>query len=257
MCLPLEGQHAVHHVLQHLWPGDGPLLVDVADDEHSDPRPLGQLHQRHGALLHLSDAAGHGVGFARQDGLHGVHDQNLRFDLLHRVQNGLQIVLCQDVQVLAADVQPVGAELDLSGGFLTGDIQNRGKLTQMVANLQHQRGFPDARRTADEHQRPLHCTAAQHVVQLPHAGLETQLLRVLDLAEPLGLRTAVQAAYGGLGTAPHPLRRLLYDGVPVAAGGTAALPFGELVATFGTEKDGLRFHRCHSLPLVSWSGRHS
>ena len=30
----------------------------------------------------------------------------------------------------------------------------------MVANLQHQRGFPDARRTADEHQRTLNGAAA-------------------------------------------------------------------------------------------------
>ena len=80
------------------------------------------MSERKNKMIELGDAAGHGVGFIGQNGLHGVHDQDLRLDLLHCVQNGFQVVFRQNIKILAADVQPVGTEFDLSGGFLTGNI---------------------------------------------------------------------------------------------------------------------------------------
>ena len=61
MLVALKVQHAIHHVLQHLGAGYGAFLVDVADDKDRDPLPLGHLHQRQGAVLHLTDAACGGV----------------------------------------------------------------------------------------------------------------------------------------------------------------------------------------------------
>ena len=78
MLVSLEIQHAVHHVLQDLGPGDGALLVHMADDEHGDPLALGQLHQGHGAVLHLSHPSGGGIQVLVIQGLDGVHDQHVR-----------------------------------------------------------------------------------------------------------------------------------------------------------------------------------
>ena len=62
MLVPLKVQYAVHHVLQNLGACNGTLFVDMADDEHRDPLTLGYLHQCHGAVLHLADAACRRVG---------------------------------------------------------------------------------------------------------------------------------------------------------------------------------------------------
>ena len=61
MLVTLKVQHAVHHVLQYLGTGNGAFLVDMADDKDRDLLPLGYLHQRQGAVLHLTDAACGGV----------------------------------------------------------------------------------------------------------------------------------------------------------------------------------------------------
>ena len=69
---------ALIHVLQDLRPGDGALLVHMADDKHGDPLALGQLHQGHGAVLHLSHPSGGGIQVLVIQGLDGVHDQHVR-----------------------------------------------------------------------------------------------------------------------------------------------------------------------------------
>ena len=53
----LEIEYAVHHMLQDLRAGDRAFLIDVPDHEYRDALPLGELHQRHRAILHLSHTA--------------------------------------------------------------------------------------------------------------------------------------------------------------------------------------------------------
>ena len=97
--LPLEIQHAVHHMLQHLGTGNGPLFVDVAHDENSHALPLGQLHQRHGTLLHLTDAAGRRGHVPMVEGLDGVHDQDVVV-LPGLLYDAAKVRLREDEQVL-------------------------------------------------------------------------------------------------------------------------------------------------------------
>ena len=77
MPLALKVQDAVHHVLQHLGSGDGALLIDVADDKNGEPLPFCQLHQGHGALLHLAYAARRGGQIPAVKGLDRVDNQNV------------------------------------------------------------------------------------------------------------------------------------------------------------------------------------
>ena len=114
-------------MLQYLGPGDGALLVDVADDEHRHSPALGQIHQGHGAVLHLADAAGGGGQLPVVHGLDGVHDEHVGLELGHRLGHVVHAGLGQQVELLAAHPQPLGPQLDLPLGFLAGDIEHLGK----------------------------------------------------------------------------------------------------------------------------------
>src|SRR5699024_4254992 len=114
-----------------------------------------------------------------------------------------------------------------------------------LADLEHQSGFADARRTAHQHQGALYRSSAQHPVQLSHAGGEPDFLPSLSVIQ-------VDRLYSMEGRTPPLLAPagpcfwrglLLYNGVPLAAGGTAARPLRRLVAAGGTEKNAFWF--CH------------
>ena len=80
--LALEKQLAVDHVLEHLRPRDRALLIDMADNEDGHAAALGQLHEGHGAVLDLRDAAG-GSGILRAvERLDGVGNENIRLHLV-------------------------------------------------------------------------------------------------------------------------------------------------------------------------------
>ncbi len=113
MPLPLEIEHAVHHVLQHLGSGDGALLVHMPDDKYGDIFPLGQLHQCQGAFLYLAYAAWGGGHIPVVQGLDGVHDEHVGLELVDGVHQVLQIGLCQQIEALAPHAEPLGPQLDL------------------------------------------------------------------------------------------------------------------------------------------------
>ena len=125
-------------------------------------------------------------------------------------------------------------------GLLAGDIQHLAGAAQLLADLEHQRGLADTGRAAHQHQRALHRAAAQHPIQLPHAGGEADLLILLQRCNGGCLYsvcdTLCLAAFG------RALRRLLHHGVPRAAHGAAARPFGALAAALRAEKDRFCFH---------------
>ena len=125
------------------------------------------------------------------------------------------------------------------GGFLAGNIQNLGKFPQLLANLQHQCGLADTRRAAHQHQGALHRAAAQHPVQLPHAGRKPDLVSGTDIHDGYRLyRSGRRRLSSGL----HRLIRLLHDTVPCAAGRAASGPLGGLVAALGAVKYGFCLH---------------
>ena len=118
--------------------------------------------------------------------------------------------------------------------FLTGDIENRLALADTAAKLQQQRGFADAGRTADQHQRPTHGAAAEHAVKFADACGKSQFLLGIQLRDQLGLRDALCAcAERRLG-----LFRCFHKGVPRAARRALPHPFCRLIAAFRAIKDG-------------------
>ena len=86
----LKLEHRIDDVLQDLRSGEGPLLVDVADEDHGDATRLGEAEQRRGTLAHLRNAARRTLGLLGGDGLYGVDDDDLGFLLLDVVEDGLQ-----------------------------------------------------------------------------------------------------------------------------------------------------------------------
>ena len=232
-------------MLQHLGTGDAALLVDVADDEHCDALSLGHLHQSHGAVLHLPHAAGRGVQFLVIQSLDGVHDQHVRLLPADTLQHVAQPRLRQDEQVPAVHGQTLGPQLQLAGRLLAGDVQHLAGSAQLLTDLEHQCGFADTWCAAHQHQRAFYSAAAQHAVQLPHAGGETDLLILLQGCN--GRRVYSICDTLGLSAFDRSLRRLLHHGVPRAADGAAARPLGALAAALRAEKDGFCFHVVPSL----------
>ena len=121
-------------------------------------------------LLHLPDAARRRIQLLVIERLDRVDDQDVGLFLLYALKNISQASLGQDEQPRALNLQALGAELELVGRLLTGDIQHLRKLPQTAADLEHQRRLADARRAAHEHERALDRSAAENAVELTHAG---------------------------------------------------------------------------------------
>jgi hypothetical protein len=86
-------------------------------------------------------------------------------------QHGPQVGLGQDGDLERAVGQALGAQADLLGRLLAGDVERRtarrGQVPQRHAG---QRRLADAGGAAQQHERPGHEPAAQHPVELADAG---------------------------------------------------------------------------------------
>ena len=67
-------------MFQHAGAGDGAFLGHVADQEDRDVAALGRVHQAHGTLAQLADAAGSRLQLIHIDCLDGVDDRQLRLE---------------------------------------------------------------------------------------------------------------------------------------------------------------------------------
>ena len=124
----------------------------------------------------------------------------------------------------SASPRRCGAHAHLVGGFLAGDVDDAAAAPrQRRAGLDQQRRLADARLAADQRRRPRHEAAARRAVELVDARQQARLGRmrsgkVLERERPAGGAFARRAG-------AHPQRRrLLDDGVPLAAGLALALP---------------------------------
>ena len=241
-------------MLQHLRPRDGPLLVHMAHHEAGVAVELGRLHQSHGAVLHLADAAGTAGEVPVEHGLDGVNDDHLGLFQLDGPEDVVQVCLRQHQDPVLGHPQPPRPHFQLPGALLPCDIEDFF-VSQQAADLQQQRGLADARRPPHQDDGARYRAAPQHPVQLPHAGGKAQLLVVpLQLGD--GLREVHHSRprrfdrprlapvwSGVLGS--------LHQGVPMLAGGALAEPFTCLVPAFRTEKSGLFFHSFCFAPMYS------
>ena len=102
------------------------VLGDVADQHGGDVAGLGDPDQGGRDLLDLGDAAGHALDPGRADGLHRVDHQQRRADLLDVGEHGAQVGLGGEVELVVHAAGAVGAQPDLGGGLLAGDVEGAG-----------------------------------------------------------------------------------------------------------------------------------
>ena len=180
--------------------------------------------------------------------------------LLERREHGLEVGLRDhgDPQ-RGALAQPLRPQTDLRRRFLSRDVERppagRGEVRQ---RHRRQRRLPDARRAADQDQRPRDDAAAQHSVELADARAQPRLLARDDVGQLHRLRrgdcappSAGRSRCAGAGDARP---ALLYQRVPLATAGAAPGPARTLVAAGGADVDLVRTGHCSE--ATRWSRRH-
>src|SRR5680860_497286 len=164
--LAFEVQYGIDHVLQHAWPGDGSFLGDVTDDEDRDIARFRPLHQPARAFPHLGYAAGRGGDVFEHHRLDRVNHHHGGGDPFDCGEDCVEIRFGEDQDVIGRDPQPIGPELDLLGGFFSGNVHNRVPVgPQESRRLKNQGRLADAWIAADKHERPPDETASEHAVE--------------------------------------------------------------------------------------------
>ena len=126
-------------------------------------------------------------------------------------------------------MEPLTAELQLVLRLLSGYIEDLPALAKTAADLQHQGGFADTRRSAHQDEGALHDAASQDSVQLPDAAGEPDLALLPEGSDGTRFSWQVKEDTAALPLPCRPLW-LLHDGVPGTAGGALPRPAAELVA---------------------------
>lgn len=146
-----------------------------------------------------------------------------RADMLH---NELYIRFSKHTQVWAGHTEPHRTQLDLPGGFLTGNIQNPQMLPEILTDLQEDCRFADAGITADQNQRALDNPTAKHAIELGKTGMVTMLVLCIDFLDRLRARKKRRSRISRNGSFRRCSRfdRLLHR-VPLAAIRTFSRPF--------------------------------
>src|SRR3954449_6182047 len=174
--------------------------------------------------------------------LDGVDDAHLGRFRLDRCLDCLEVRLGHDRHPEGVRAEPLCSQLDLRGRLFAGDVQNPAPGAREVAEgAARDRRLADAGRAADEHHRPGHEAAAQHPVELADPRLQATQPGRLDVGERHRLEGALR---GGTPRARGRRRgrSLLHHRVPLAAAGTAAVPFGAVVAALRADEEGGRRH---------------
>ena len=257
--VPFEIQDGIDHVLQHPGPCQRPLLGDVTDQKHGGSGLLGESHQLRRALPHL----GHGTrGRLEQfavNGLDRVHDQIVRPLRCSHCQDALQFGRGQNLHRRAGQLQPPGAQADLTDGLLARDVEHPMPQTQGGDGLQQKGGFADARITADEHGGTGHQASAKYTVELLQATRGSVNVLGFHAGQRNRLRRDCAGRTGKTGKPPAPDRRLrvfhaFHQGIPDAAARALARPLVLHMAAFGTAMNRLAVlaatHRHGLTPLT-------
>ena len=113
------------------------------------------------------------------DGLDGVDDQQRGPHLLDVGQHGTEVGLGREEELVVHPAGPIGAQPDLGGGLLAGDVERAGAHPRgLGGDLEQQRALADAGLAREQDRGARDQPAAEHPVELGHAtGAE---LRVLD-----------------------------------------------------------------------------
>ncbi len=178
VAVALEVQYDVDDVLEHAGPGDRAVLGDVADEDGGDVAGLGHPDQGRRHLLDLGDAAGHPLEVGGTDRLDGVDDQQARSHLVDVGQDGAEVGLGREVELVVDPAGPVGPEPDLGRRLLAGDVEGASLVAgRLGGHLQQEGALADAGLSGEKDGRARHQPSAEHPVELGHpAGAERRLL---------------------------------------------------------------------------------
>ncbi len=252
VAVAFEMQHHVDEMFQRARSGDGPVLGDVADEDQRDAVGLRGGGQRGGDRAHLRDAAGDAVGLGGGHGLHRVHDDQRGLDRRNVVQHRVQVGLGGQVNLVSAAADAVGAQPDLAGGLLTGDIQRApARLRPAMGDLEQQRRLAHAGIARQQRDRTGHHAAPEHPVEFADARRAVLADVRLDGADRNGSRTEAEPGRATAGATDRAEHRHLIDGAPGAALQAAAHPFGGDMSAFRAAV--LRARICHAMTV---SGRY-
>ena len=183
VAVALELQHAVDEVLEHARPGDRAVLRHVADEERGDAGLLRDAQQPRRRLAHLRDRARRRADLLRPERLHRVDHADGRPLALERRADRVELGLGEDLDVVAA-AEPRRAQLHLRHRLLAGDEQRPPLARDRAERGQQERRLADAGLAADEHERRRDEPAAEHAVELGHAGRDPVGLLGDDVDEP-------------------------------------------------------------------------
>src|SRR5690606_31279659 len=186
---------------------------------------LGEAHQPRRALAHLADAPGRRGDLRAENRLDRVDDDRRRPQALGRVDYRVDLRLRIEVEVIRANTQPLGPQLDLLLRLLGRHVQHlRIGCRQPAGTLQQERRLPDARIATHQHERTRNYPAAEHPRELADWHGAAADLGAGDLGDRLGVagRDAPLAAGPAIGRAGRALDRL-YHRAPVAALRAAAV----------------------------------
>jgi len=182
--LALEIEHGVNDVLEGLRAGDAAAFGDVPDDEYGRAAFLGEAHETRRAFAHLPHVARRAFEIRREHRLDGIDYERRGTDRRRGGEDGLEIGLAEERDVVGVLAQAVGTQLHLEGGFLTRRVQRgMARALEPRGDVQQERGFADPRFAADEDHRARNDASTQHKIELAKAGLPPPRLRALDVAE--------------------------------------------------------------------------
>ena len=171
VAITVECQHDVNQMLQQPRASHRPVLGHVSDDDHCHAAPLGDSNQRTCHFSDLRDAARGSIGLSRTNGLNRIEHHEGRLNLVDVPENGCQIGLGCQIELISYGIGAARAESDLGGRFLARDIQGGMSLACPAGrDLKQQGGLSDAGLAREEHHHARYQAVAEHAVKLGYAG---------------------------------------------------------------------------------------
>ena len=249
----------VHQVFEQARARDGAFLGHVAHEQGAHIAFLRGGNHGGGNLTHLGHAAGATLNFRGGEGLHGVDDQQGGVHLLNMRQGGAEVGFAGQVEGVRDGTDAVGAELDLRGGFLAGNVQDRARRLDALCrgivcrvvlprilsgaaregggDVQQQGGFAHAGFARHEDDRAGYESAAEHAIEFGVSGAHVGGYARVDFCDGLGGFLHAGCGTGARAGAPGGF----FDGAPGLAFTAAAYPFGGGPAAFGAAVGGCGF----------------
>ena len=163
--VPIEEEHRIHYMLQHLRSGYAAFFGDVSDDDNGDTRSLAVFEQQGGTFTDLPHAAGRAFHFLGIDRLYRVYHEEIGCEFFCTGEYPLYIRFTVYEALIHGLPQSFGAHLQLPGTFFARHIE-RAQPGQTQHCLKDKRGLANPRLTAKQDKCSLDDSSSQYAVEL-------------------------------------------------------------------------------------------